>query len=386
MSLRHISCLTIILLVLTSVSPAPVLRGQDPCPGNPIANASMEEGARGTGGLGTRASATVADVWTPWSVWGYSPYSQEAEFDVEDITRLGRYSTYRVHSGRFSQKFSTTFGVHNAGIYQRVAVPKGSEVTFSIWVQIYTGQARDVSDANNELISDLNEPGNYRVYAGIDPHGEVPPGFGAGPSEQTVWSEPVLDRETRRFDEGGLPFDGWVQLQVQAKAEADHVTIYARGQPEFPVRANVSYWDDACLAYVVPTPEASPTPQFSATPEPTASPSATATRLPSPTATVTPVPTETLVSTETSVPTYTPRPTQTPQAEATSTTRATSTALLSPTVPATIVPTERPPAGSTGGGYAENPFLLLVFAALWLTAAGYIGWFVWRRRTIDSSG
>lgn len=379
MSLRRISCLTIILLVLTSVSPAPVVRCQDPCPGNPIANASMEEGARGTGELGTRPSATVANVWMPWSVWGYSPHSAEAEFDIEDITRLGRYSTYRVHSGRFSQKFSTTFGVHNAGIYQRVAVPKGSEVTFSIWVQIYTGQARDVSDANNELISDLNEPGNYRVYAGIDPYGEVPPGFGAGPSEQTVWSEPVLDRETRRFDDGGLPYDGWVQIQVQAKAEAEHVTVYSRGQPEFPVRANVSYWDDACLTYIAPTPEASPTPEFSATPKPTASATATATHPPSATPTETPLPTET------SVPTDTSPSTQTPQPEATSTTQATSTAQPPPTVPATVAPTAGPPASGTGDGYTENPFLLFVFAALWLTGAGYIGWSVWKRRTEGTS-
>ncbi len=143
-------CLTYVMLILALLFSArvPVVVAQDPCPGNPLANATMEEGSRGTGDLGTRPSSLVANGWTPWSVWGYSQHSQEAEFDIEDITRLGRYSTYRVHNGQFSQKFSTTFGVHNAGLYQRLSVPKGSLVTFSIWVQIYTGQANIISDSN----------------------------------------------------------------------------------------------------------------------------------------------------------------------------------------------------------------------------------------------
>jgi hypothetical protein len=245
--------LILAVLVYTHV---PVALAQDPCPGNPLANASMEEGSRSAGDSGARPSSMVSVGWSPWSVWGYSSHSREAEFDVEDITRLGRYSTYRVHNGSFSQKFSTTYGVHNAGVYQRVAVPSGSLVTFSAWVQIYTGQHSTHSDLNDELISDLDSPGNYRAYVGIDPHGDVPPGFGAGPSDRTVWSEPVLDRETRRFGHGGLPYDAWVQIEVQARAEADHVTVYMRGQPEFPVRLNVSYWDDACVTVVVPTPAA----------------------------------------------------------------------------------------------------------------------------------
>jgi len=365
MSWRHIRN-TILIFALLACIPSGVI-AQEPCPGNPLINPSMEEASRGTGDLGTRPSSIVANGWNPWSVWGYSAHSQEAEFEVEDITLLGRYSTYRVHTGQHSQKFSTTYGVHNAGFYQRVAVPKGSVVTFSIWVQIYTGEEHIVSDANDELISDLNHPGNYRVYVGIDPYGDEPPGFGAGPSERTVWSEPIIDRDTRRFDDAGLPYDSWVQIEVTARAEADYVTIYTRGQPEFPVRINVSYWDDACLTVVAPTPAPTATPQFTPTPEPTPLPTATPTLAPTATPTETPLPTETPPPTETMAPTETPTflPTET----------------LAPT--ATSVPTNTPTSKASetpAGGSSDNPFLLLAFAIIWLAAASYIGWSLWQKR------
>ncbi len=367
MSLRRIVYVVLICAVCVGL-PGLEAMAQDPCPDNVIANGTMEEGSRSTAGLGTRPSSVVANAWNPWSIWGYSPYSQEAEFDIEDISLLGRYSAYRVHSGRFSQKFSTTYGVHDGGIYQRVAVPMGSLVSFSIWVQIYTGQELDIADGINEPISDLNSPGNYRAYVGIDPYGDEPAGFGAPPSERTVWSEPVLDRETRRYGDGGLPYDAWVQIQVQARAQADHVTIYARGQPEFPVKFNVSYWDDACVTFVAPTPAATDTPAFTATPEPSPSPTATATRVPTATPTETPLPTET------PVPTETPLPSVTPTAAPSATPPPTATA-----VP-TSVPTRSAPPGGTAEGPTDNPFLLLVFAAVWLSAAGYIFWSLWKKR------
>jgi len=196
MSCRSLRLSLLFLAVLMLLPMA--VAGQEPCTGNLLLNAGMEEGSRSTAGLGTRSSSVVANSWTPWSVWGYAANSAEAEFDMENVTQLGRYSLYRVHSGSFSQKFSTVYGVHMGGMCQRLPAVKGSQVTFSIWVQIYTGNENIVSDANHELISDLNSPGNYRAYVGIDPYGDVPPGFGAAPSDRTVWSDAALDRETRR--------------------------------------------------------------------------------------------------------------------------------------------------------------------------------------------
>ncbi|MGC8786657.1 MAG: hypothetical protein ACP5Q1_04440 [Anaerolineae bacterium] len=364
---RHqIICIMLAFLILT-LSPI-TLSAQEPCSDNRIANASFEEGSRNTGDLGTRPSSVVATGWNPWSVWGYASYSQEAEFDIEDITRLGRYSTYRVHSGRFSQKFSSSYAVHMAGIYQRIAVPKGSTVTFSVWVQIYTGE--EASTSGGELVSDLNHPGNYRVWVGIDPYGREPAGFGAPPPEDMVWSDPVIDRETRRVNEQGLPYDAWVQLKVTTKAAADHITVYTKGQPEFAVAHNVSYWDDACLTVIPPKATATPTTSFTPTPLPTSSPT------PTPTILATATPTETPIPTATPMPTETMTPVPTPTLVPTDTPLPTATALPSITPTRTRMPT----SASTGESSSSNPFLLIIFVVLWLTAVGYIGWSVWQRR------
>ncbi len=365
MSWRQIVNTVLACSVITCI-PIGVL-ADEPCPGNRLANAAFEEGSRGTAGMGTRPSSVVANAWNPWSIWGYSPYSSEAEFDIEDITRLGRYSTYRVHTGHYSQKFSTVYGVHTAGMYQRVPVPKGSTVTFSISVQIYTGEESSIS--GEELVSDLNHPGNYRVYVGIDPYGEEPPGFGAPPSERTVWSEPVIDHDTRRFNEQGQPYDAWSQIKVTAEAKADFVTVFTKGQPEFPVRNNVSYWDDACLTFIPPKPVPTATPKFTRTLQPTH------TRTHTPTAPATPRPSETPLPVATTLPTETMTPAQTLTSVPTETPMPTAT-----TLPSRIPTQTKVPASAAGDRGSDNPFLLLIFAAVWLSAAGYLGWSLWQRR------
>lgn len=347
------------LVVLTALAPL-TASAQDPCAGNRIVNASFEEGAHSDGN-GLPASSVVANGWSAWSVWGYSASSRQAEFDVENITLLGIYSTYRVHSGNLSQKLSTTWGTHNAGVYQRVAVPKGSSVTFSAWVQIYTGE--NTSTSNGEYVSDLDRSGNYRVCVGIDPFGEEPGMVGQPPSQRTVWSPVVVDRDTRHVDAQGYVIDAWVQLKVTVKAEADHVTVFARGEPEFGVRNNVSYWDDACLTYVAPKPVPTATPEHANTPKPTTLPTAT----PLPPASATPTGTSTLQ----------PTATRTLGPSATVTATLPPTKVTSPTIAAT--PT-RAAAATTGSDATDNPFLLFLFAAVWLSAAGYLGWTLYQKR------
>ena len=208
MSWRHIlitlACATLVLVPTT-------VAAQEPCPNNLIANPSFEDGSHSAGDHGAPPAYVIGNGWNPWSTWGESPHSREAEFDVEDIALLGRYSTYRVNSGKHSQKFSTIYATHNAGVYQRIAVPKGSKVTFSIWVQMYTGE--EILWWDEEYYSDLNSPGNYRVYVGLDPYGDEPPSFGTPPSDRTIWSAPVLDRETRREGDHNRLYDAWVNIR-----------------------------------------------------------------------------------------------------------------------------------------------------------------------------
>ncbi|MGC9360751.1 MAG: hypothetical protein ACP5G7_10345, partial [Anaerolineae bacterium] len=68
------------------------------------------------------------------------------------------------------------------------------------------------------------------------------------------------------------------------------VTVYLRGEAEWPVKHNDAYFDDICLTYVAPTAVPTNTPRPTDTPTPTFEPTATPT--PEATATATATPTE----------------------------------------------------------------------------------------------
>ena len=204
---------------------------QNECPDNLLLNAGFEEGSRKTEDLGTSLSSSVANGWFPWFIHGNQQYNREPEFKVEDATRDPL--RWRVNTGYFSQKFFTTWATHTAGVYQRVPVRRGTSVSFSAWVQVYSGEA-DGWDGE-KFRSDPKAPGNYRVSVGIDPFGNMPPGVGAPPPSTVIWSEPIMT------------YDDWTQLSVQTAAQAEYVTVYTRGQPEFAVKHNDSFWDTTCL-------------------------------------------------------------------------------------------------------------------------------------------
>jgi len=338
-SVSLVLCVVCILACLLGGNAA--VQAQGPCPGNPLANAGFEDGARQTQGEGTSLSSSLARGWYPWSILGNQSYNREVEYKVVDM--YATHSPYRVHSGRSSQQFFTTYATHTAGFYQRVPVIPGSLVTFSIWVQVYTGE-REV-ESRGIPISDPEAPGNYRVSVGIDPTGATPPGFGAPPSEVTVWSTPVLGKDLQREYANSDKYDAWERLVVSARARADFVTVYTKGQPEYRVKHNNSFWDDACLR-VVPPPTPTPSPTF--TPSPTATPTDTLlpTDTPSPTATLTGTPTATSTLTSTSTPKPSGTATPSPLAAATMTASPlpSSTLTSSSTIP---LPALQPTASPT---------------------------------------
>lgn len=376
-------------------------------PGNLLQNPDFEGGSYNSQSLGTSLSSNVANGWTPWSILGDATFNREVEYKVLDISTLP--SGYNIHSGNRSMKFFTSYGSHTAGFYQRVPVTPGTQVTFSIWVQIYTGERELVSYGNP--ISDLEwpkehgdkqGPGLYRAYAGIDPYGETPPGFGAPPSANTVWSAPITDFETRVVDEQGREWDAWVQLTVSTVAKSDHVTVYTKGQPEYPVKHNDSFWDDACLTTgqaALPTQPPTDTPP--PTPEPSdasvdsdVSPEAETTEepVPVPTAesTATAVPTE--EPEEESVDTATPTPTDVPPT-ATPSPTATAEAPTATAVPPT--PTEAPVETVTAIEDSETPVppedaderggsciggLLAIYGGLALASVSVPLWLLFLRR------
>lgn len=237
------------------VSAEPSTQGE--CSGNVLLNPSFEEGFsdRGAG------EVSVANGWYPWYQDGpgqVDGYNRRPEYKPEDASRFGRR---RVRTGNFAQKFFSTFATHNAGLLQQVQVPVGSQLTFSAWVQVWSSQ-----DPNPDTVV---SPGNYRVSIGIDPTGGTD-----WSSPNVAWTEPRMEYNT------------WMRLEIRSVAKAGTATVFLRGNPEFRNRFNDSYWDDACLTVVRPTPRPTNTPKHTATPTSTPTPQAS----PTPTLTPTPMP------------------------------------------------------------------------------------------------
>jgi len=246
-------------------------------PQNLLANPSFEDGFYYADNV---PEMHVAHSWKPWWIEGTREETKQGflhrpEYKGEDRLIFG---DRRVRSGRFAQKFFTSYSTHHAGFFQRAAAPQGSQVTFCIWLQVWS------SSKDNPNLS--QDPGNIHASVGIDPLGRSDPYY-----PEVIWSEPVME------------YDRWLHLCVSGPVLSNGVTVWTRSVVEWPVVHNDTYWDDATL--VVSQPPATPTPPPTATPVPTATPTAS----PMPAATATPAepsPTPTAPATPTTTPTPLP--------------------------------------------------------------------------------
>lgn len=255
---KRVLVLASLFLLWTHLMALPVLAE---CPGNVAVNPGFEHGFSTRDGI---PEVSVANGWHPF--WQEGPRQEEGlnhrpEFKPEDAARFGYR---RVRGGNWGQKMFTTYATHHAGIFQQISVPQGSVVSLSAWGQAWSSE-RDNPDESRD--------GKYYLSVGIDPTGGT--NF---TSENIVWSE----RNTT--------LDQWVQLAVEAQAQADTVTVFLRGDAEWPVKHNDAYFDDVCVTYVAPTPPPTPT-------------SIPPTNTPVPTDTPTPSPSPTVEPTATSSPT-----------------------------------------------------------------------------------
>jgi hypothetical protein len=148
----------------------------------------------------------------------------------------------RVFHGATVQKMFTSSSSHDAGMYQVVPVPAGERVRFSMWVQAWSSDCDDpcVSPLEPCRSGSTNTHGTYRVQLGIEPTGRVPDGLGSPAPDSITWSEPIV------FE----AYDRWFRLEVEAMSSGEAVAVYTRGHPEWPVKHNDSYWDDARLEVV----------------------------------------------------------------------------------------------------------------------------------------
>lgn len=208
---------------------------------------------------GSAGELGVAEGWELWydreqecpiqaRIQALMPYYVSASCGEESYNRRPEYkgeeAAFRVRSGARSQKFFTTYGTHTAGMWQRVQVPAGSWVSFSIWAMTWS------SNLDDPLYS--MEPGYYAVSVGIDPTG------GDDWDSKTIrWSKPLTMH------------DRWVQHQVSAYTATGDVTVWTRGTQVWPVKHNDSYWDDASLVVLSASPTATPVDTPTPAPMPT---------------------------------------------------------------------------------------------------------------------
>lgn len=163
---------------------------------------------------------SVADSWRAW-------YTEEGgrhrpEFKAETL-QTGRA---HVRTGQSAQKFFTTFASHDGGVYQRVTgVTPGQWYTFSAWVWVWSTDARDNPPTS------VKPTGKYSALVGINPWGDERILY-----RTTVWGKEVLN-----------VYDQWALISVTAQAWSDSIVVAIRGTPEWPVKSNDSYWDDASL-------------------------------------------------------------------------------------------------------------------------------------------
>ena len=221
---------------------------------NLLANPGFETGFYVQGGT---AEVSVGNGWSAWWVQGSQEqvnqgYLVRPEYKGEDANVFG---ARRVRSGRYSQKYFSSFSTHDAGLMQSVDVPAGAFLEFSAWVQVWSSGGDDPDK--------VVEPGYYQVSVGIDPTGGTD-----ATADSVVWSAQSYADNV------------WVHLTVTAQAQGSRVTVFTRGAPQYRVKHNDSYWDDMILRQVseADTATATPTatPQAEATAEPTATPTATA--------------------------------------------------------------------------------------------------------------
>jgi uncharacterized repeat protein (TIGR01451 family) len=225
---RNLSAVILLFIAAsTIIGSAQLLQNQGECPYNLLVNPGFEDGYSEREDpyepwKGPQGELTVADGWELWydNLPGQGGYNHRPKYEPED----GYVHTdpLRVRSGQYAQEMSNSSATHTAGLYQRTRVPMGSQVQFSIWVMVWSSLHDDPHQSKDD--------GNYWLSVGIDPYGGTDP-F----SEQIIWSD--------RFEH----YDEHVLLSVRAVAQADHVTVFTKGAPDWPVKHNESYWDDACL-------------------------------------------------------------------------------------------------------------------------------------------
>jgi len=178
-------------------------------------------------------TAKTAAGWTPY--WrshniGDLPWI----INMPEFEEEGRQHTdpERVRDGEKSQSYFKLNSTFEAGIYQQVSVTPGQTYCFSAWGHSWSAQDSPGPDGDAYTGP---EDGRFRQRVGIDPTGGT-----NWQSANIVWGNLRIQP------------DFYAPFYVTATAQAESVTAYVYGQPEWAVKHNDAYWDDAYLGEVAP--------------------------------------------------------------------------------------------------------------------------------------
>ena len=215
---KPVSLLILLVLTLALAWPFPLAQAQG---GNLLNNPGFEGFYRsysyGSAAADLVLEFRVADGWTPW-------YRPQAAGDPGWRYRRPEYrpASYS-YNGSAAQQFFTSFGTHQAGVYQRVTgATAGQTYHFDIAAYIWS--------SNHQNFFRSEDPGNASVRVGIDPAGGTNP-YAAS----VVWSP------------FSTFYDEWRVLSVAATAQGRALTVFVWSQQEFPVIHNDVALDEAFL-------------------------------------------------------------------------------------------------------------------------------------------
>lgn len=178
---------------------------------------------------GPCTTAQMAPGWTPY-------WRSHDPSDPGDTIVMPEYKPAdsvwtdpaRVRTGTAAQVYFTFWRTHEAGFYQQVAVTPGQTYCLSMW-----GHSWSAEDDDNAYSGPVY--GNFRQRVGLDPTGGTD-----WRSSNVVWGAQRVQPDTYEL------------FVVTATAQANTITIYAYSHPEWAVKHNDAYWDDAYLGEVEP--------------------------------------------------------------------------------------------------------------------------------------
>jgi hypothetical protein len=227
----------------------------------------------------------IAEVTLPngWQYFSFRPYEGDGYYHRPETKPedAGRYGFRRVLDGWWGWKAFSTYSNHAYALGQRVSVPRGTLIEAGAYGQAWSSAKDDPT---------YSSQGSYWLNVGIDPAGGDD-----WQSANIVWAQALPGRKQ---------LDTWARLAVTTTAQADYVTVWLRGEAEWRLKHNDSYWDAAWLRAVGAQPE--PTWPPTVTPTVGASVTLAPTQTATPTATVRA--TATVGTVVTVAPTSTPQP------------------------------------------------------------------------------